>query len=261
MHTYNIEKMHAFLRGYGSAGNMPQTLCALAFARKMHEGANRRDGQPYIVHPLTMACDAISMGIHDDNIIAATLLHDVIEDCDVSLADLPVNDQVRDTVRLLTFQVRDGETKPIALNRYYTDILDSHDAVIIKLLDRCHNVSSMAGTFSRDKLNSYIDETRTYVLPMLRKAKDRYPNDADLLFLMKYHILSVIDSIEATIQAYSITPQCCAVYCERKCVNRITNERGVGFCGLEAIAVTEDGICGDYNPNIDDTEVNSYAQR
>lgn len=77
-------------------------------------------------------------------------------------------------------------------------LLQSREATLTKLLDRCHNVSSMAGTFSREKLRAYIDETRQYVLPMLRKAKRVYPEDADVLFILKYHIVSVVDSIDAT---------------------------------------------------------------
>lgn len=71
-----------------------------------------------------------------------------------------------------------------------------------KLIDRCHNVSSMAGTFSVEKLKSYIDETRHYVLPLLRKVKNRYPEDSDILFVLKYPIVSVVDSIDATIRVF-----------------------------------------------------------
>ena len=40
------------------------------------------------------------------------------------------------------------------------------------------------------------------MLPLLKKAKVTYPNDADILFVLKYHICSVVDSIEATMMAY-----------------------------------------------------------
>ena len=60
----------------------------------------------------------------------------------------------------------------------------------------------MAGTFSVAKLKAYIEETRHYVLPLLKKAKSVYPEDADILFLLKYHIVSVVDSIDATIQVF-----------------------------------------------------------
>ena len=60
----------------------------------------------------------------------------------------------------------------------------------------------MAGTFSKEKLRSYIEETRRYVYPLLRKAKQIYPDQADILFVLKYHMTSVVDSIEATMEAY-----------------------------------------------------------
>ena len=166
--VFSPDKMYTYIRGFATALRMEQTLKALTFSREKHQGQLRKSGEPYIVHPLTMACDAMSMGIKDDNIIATILLHDVCEDCGVSLQELPVNDVVRRGVQLMTFTVLDGETKEIAKTRYYNMLIQSKEAVITKLIDRCHNVSSMAGTCSIEKLKSYIDETRTYVLPLLR---------------------------------------------------------------------------------------------
>lgn len=199
---YNAEKMYTYLRGYLTGKDMQQSLCALGFARKKHEGQHRKSGEPYVVHPLTMACNALSLGINEDEVIATILLHDVVEDCGVSLDELPVNDTVRHAVDLMTFKVMDGETKESAKVRYYNLIPTSKQAVLTKLIDRCHNVSSMAGTFSIEKLKSYIEETRTFVIPLLRKAKDSYPEYSDALFALKYHIVSVVDAIDCTIQAY-----------------------------------------------------------
>ena len=56
-----------------------------------HEGQQRKSGEPYIVHPLTMACNALALGIRDDKVVATILLHDVCEDCDVSLKELPIS--------------------------------------------------------------------------------------------------------------------------------------------------------------------------
>lgn len=200
--VFSPDKMYTYIRGFATALRMEQTLKALTFSREKHQGQLRKSGEPYIVHPLTMACDAMSMGIKDDNIIATILLHDVCEDCGVSLHELPVNDVVRRGVQLMTFTVLDGETKEVAKTRYYNMLIQSKEAVITKLIDRCHNVSSMAGTFSIEKLKSYIDETRTYVLPLLRQAKDHFPEESDRLFTLKYHITSVVDAIDLTMQAY-----------------------------------------------------------
>lgn len=196
------DKMYTYIRGYASGAEMTQTLKALSFAREKHEGQMRKGEEPYIIHPLTMACNALSIGIKEDNIIATILLHDVCEDCGISLEELPVNDIVRRGVELMTFRVMEGETKEIARNRYYNELLENREASITKLIDRCHNVSCMAGAFSKEKLKAYIEETRQYILPLLRKVKQKYPEEANALFVLKYHIVSVVDSIDATIQIY-----------------------------------------------------------
>lgn len=198
--NFNAEKMYTFIRGFASGREMKQTLCALSFAREKHKDQLRKSGEPYIVHPLTMACHALALGISDDTIIATILLHDVCEDCGVALSELPVNDAVRHAVDLMTFRVEPGETKEIAKTRYYNELLSCREAALTKLVDRCHNVSSMAGTFSVQKLHAYIEETRHYVLPLLRKVKDRYPEESNILFVLKYHITSVVDAIDETLR-------------------------------------------------------------
>ena len=202
---FNAEHMYTYIRGFATGAMMPETLQALVFAREKHNGQTRKNGDPYIIHPMTMACEAMSLGIRDDGVVATILLHDVCEDCDVGISDLPVGEKTRHSVELMTFKVMPGETKEVAQNRYYNMILQDRAATLTKLLDRCHNVSSMAGVFSVDKLKAYIEETKLYVLPLLRKAKQTYPGDSDILFVLKYHIISVIESIGATMKVFENT--------------------------------------------------------
>ena len=100
---YNHEKMYTYIKGFATGAGMKETLKALSYAREKHSGQLRKSGQPYIVHPLTMACDAISMGIKDDSVVATILLHDVCEDCGVSVAELPFSNAVKQGVELMTF--------------------------------------------------------------------------------------------------------------------------------------------------------------
>jgi len=193
---YNIDMMYVHIHDFAVSRQMEQTVQALSFARKMHSGQYRKSGEEYIIHPLTMACHAISLGMDDDTLISTILLHDVCEDCGVSPQELPVSQEVRYGVELMTFTVLEGETKDAAKRRYYDRLGENKTAAVTKLIDRCHNVSTMAGTFSKEKMKAYIEETREYVLPLLYRTRERYPDLAGVLFSIHYHITSVIDAAE-----------------------------------------------------------------
>ena len=193
---YNIDRMYAHIHEFAVSRQMEQTVQALSFARKMHSGQYRKSGEEYIIHPLTMACHALSLGMADDTLISTILLHDVCEDCGVSPQELPVSPEVRRGVELMTFTVLDGETQDAAKRRYYDRLGENKTAAVTKLIDRCHNGSTMAGTFSKEKMKAYIEETREYVLPLLCRTGERYPDLAGVLFSIRYHITSVIDAAE-----------------------------------------------------------------
>lgn len=194
---FNSDKMYTYLKGFAMSRNWNNTISALYFARDMHRGQLRKSGEPYIVHPLTMANHAIALGVEEDAIVAAILLHDVCEDCGVTPSRLPVSTEVQEAVRLLT------RVKGEPLEPYYRQIGENRVAAIAKLFDRCNNVSTMAGVFTLSKMEEYIQETNMYVLDLLRTSKNSWPNDSDLFFVLKYHISSLVDGLEACMQAAS----------------------------------------------------------
>jgi GTP pyrophosphokinase len=144
-----------------------------------------------------MACHAHALGIREDKILATILLHDVCEDCGVAPEELPFSEEVREAVRLLSFQAKPGETRTEAKKRYYAAIAENRIARIVKILDRCNNISTMASSFTQKKLVAYVNETETYVMPMLEEAKYAIPEYADAFYLLKYHMRSVLESIKA----------------------------------------------------------------
>ncbi len=89
-----------------------------------------------------MACHAHALGIREDKILATILLHDVCEDCDVAPEELPFSEEVREAVKLLSFQVKSGETRADAKKRYYAEIAGNRITRIVKILDRCNNIST-----------------------------------------------------------------------------------------------------------------------
>lgn len=208
---FDSGRMFTFIRGYSMGKGWTETQKALNYARKYHREQVRKSGEPYIIHPLTMACQAISMGIDDDCIIASLLYHDVPEDCGVSVNDLPCNDDVREIVDLLTYRKpdiyfeKDGEGISIkeVKKSYYSKISKNGRASVCKIIDRCNNVSSMSGVFTHEKLLSYIEETNDYVMPLLKSTKEDFPEYSNILFLLKYHIVSVLTSINGILEADS----------------------------------------------------------
>ena len=189
---FDEQHMYTYVKTYANVREMPQTVKALAFAREQHKGQVRkgRDNVPYIYHPLLMACHALALGLDDDDIVAASLLHDVCEDCGVSPDELPAGDTVKTAVRLLTKEPGYDEEE------YYRSISENQIATMVKLLDRCSNVSGMAAGFFRDKLAEYIRETERLVYPLLDRAKTEYSMYSNQLFLIKYHMSSVVEAVK-----------------------------------------------------------------
>ena len=194
---FSEEHMYNFISRQIKKYNLPQTEIALPLMKKLHDGQTRKGTEhiPYIYHPLLMACHACALGLREDDLLASILLHDVCEDCGVTPDDLPVNDTVKNTVRLVSFEIRDGETDETAHDRYYADIKKDRLATIVKVIDRCNNVSTMMGSFDRDRMVAYISETEKYVFPLMNELKFGFDGKYyDVAFLIKYHLLSVIDN-------------------------------------------------------------------
>ncbi|MBQ6163029.1 MAG: helix-turn-helix domain-containing protein [Clostridia bacterium] len=199
---FREENMYMRMRATAQTEGFAQTYRALPYMRERHEGQFRKKRKysseqvRYINHPLLMACQAYALGIRDDALLAAVLLHDVVEDTGVRADELPFDDEVRELVELVSFCVPEGMTKLQAKEEYFARIAENGKACLIKLLDRCNNVSTMAGVFPRKKMLEYIEETEKYILPLANVLKQQYLEYGDAAFLLKYHIVSVIEAIK-----------------------------------------------------------------
>ncbi len=176
----NVDKMYTYLRGYLVGANMNESMKALGFARQQHSLQTRKDGTPYIVHPLAMACYAVALGLKDDNIIATILLHDVPEDCGIPVEFLPVNSTIRNAVKHMTITKFDTDVDKVETKcRYFNELLESREALICKALDRYNNLSDAPLSLSDDAVAKNIAETEVLLLPVLKSAKSVHPDLAD----------------------------------------------------------------------------------
>lgn len=199
---FQEENMFTRLRSTASSEKLNETYRALQYIRERHAGQFRKQGMfskekvLYINHPLLMACHAHALGIRDDALLASILLHDIVEDTGVTAEELPFSDEVKIIVGLLSFSVPEGKTKEEAKAEYYRKISENGKACVVKVIDRCNNVSTMAGSFSKEKLEEYINETEKYVIPLTTVLKNMYPEYSDISFLIKYQIIGLIETIK-----------------------------------------------------------------
>jgi len=198
---FSVNNMFKKIRDFARARQMQNTLKALRIMEKYHEGAYRKGAEkvPYIIHPLMISCHAFALDIADDILIPACLLHDVLEDTDATEKDLEMPVEVIEAVKLVSFDDSIADSKDNAKEIYYKKIGENRVAAMVKLLDRCNNISTMATGFTRVKMADYIDETEKYVMPLLDKVKYEYDEYYNATFLLKYQMLSVLETLKRTL--------------------------------------------------------------
>ena len=88
------QRLEDTVRRYNPGANFELIRSAFRFAEEHHRGQNRKDGSPFITHPLAVA-QIVAEELHlDSESIAAALLHDVVEDTPTTLTDLTAEGQL-----------------------------------------------------------------------------------------------------------------------------------------------------------------------
>ena len=186
-----------FLRDVCADGCHPNLARALGFALEKHRGQTRKSGEPYIIHPLSLAYDAFMLGIDDDVLLAALVLHDILEDTPTLVTELPVDDETRRVIECLTLRVLSGESKFDGKKRYFETIFGNKYATIGKGLDRRNNLGTMAETMPKASIVKNCFESKFMLLPMLEDARLKWPEYSKLLN-------TIITDINALVKVLSV---------------------------------------------------------
>ena len=145
---------------------------ALGFAEESHQGQYRKSGDDYIVHPVEVAKMLMDMKMDTDTIVAG-LLHDVVEDTLIPIADIKYN--FGDTVATLV----DGVTKLKALpngtknqaeniRKMILAMAENIRVILIKLADRLHNMRTLK-FMKPEKQQSISKETLDIYAPLAHR--------------------------------------------------------------------------------------------
>ena len=130
--------------------DMGRIEAAYNMAKLAHSGQLRKDGSPYVTHCVAAADIAADMGLDEDSIVAA-LLHDVIEDTDLTHSDIakqfgePVANIVEGVTKLTRVQYTSKEDEQMEnLRKMLMAMAKDIRVILIKIADRLHNMRTMA---------------------------------------------------------------------------------------------------------------------
>ena len=129
--------------------NLELIELAVKYADAKHEYQKRKDGSPYIIHPLAVAEIVAEMGLDTDAVLGA-LLHDCIEDTDASHDDIAklfsptVAELVEGVTKLTRTDFTSREEKQMEnLRKMFMAMSKDIRVVLIKIADRLHNMRTM----------------------------------------------------------------------------------------------------------------------
>jgi guanosine-3',5'-bis(diphosphate) 3'-pyrophosphohydrolase len=143
-------------------------------ARDAHEGQTRSSGEPYIIHPVAVARILAEMRL-DLETLQAALLHDVIEDTEVSKEDLEtkfgaaVAELVDGVSKLDKLKFRDRkEAQAENFRKMILAMVQDIRVILIKLSDRTHNMRTL-GALRPDKRRRIARETLEIYAPLAHR--------------------------------------------------------------------------------------------
>ncbi len=164
---------------------------AYLMARLLHKNQKRKDGQPYIVHPVEVAIILANLGF-DEDVVSAGLLHDVVEDCGYTLGQIAseFNQNVAELVDCVSaidkakyvqdendiYEIESFEKASIEEQSFKKLIAIGKKnplGFFIKFADRLHNLRTIS-TFEFPKQLEKVRETEKWILPIAKILQAKY---------------------------------------------------------------------------------------
>ncbi len=165
-----LEKIQA----YTNDPDLDLIVRAYEFACKAHEGQFRDSGEPFIIHPVEVAEILVELQL-DETFIAAALLHDVVEDTDVTLEviEKEFGEEIAQLVNGVTklskikFKSRE-EHQAENLRKMFLAMAKDIRVILIKLADRLHNMRTLRYT-TPEKQKRKAEETLEIYAPLAHR--------------------------------------------------------------------------------------------
>ncbi len=164
----------AALRRHYANPDESVVTAAYEVARRSHQGQFRKSGEPFITHPLAVAQILADYGLDADT-LAAALLHDTVEDTDLTLEDVerqfgPDVARITDGVTKLDrikFNTRE-EAQAATIRKMVVAMAQDVRVLIIKLADRLHNIRTIS-SLPEEKQREKATETLEIYAPLAHR--------------------------------------------------------------------------------------------
>jgi len=175
----DINSLVAKAREYLPDDGVALVRAAYEFASQAHQGQMRKSGRPYLEHPLHTAVTLVDLHLDADT-LAAALLHDVPEDCGISLDEIEAKfgPQVAKLVdgvtklNRLTSRTEAGEPElkfqSANLRKMLIAMAEDLRVILIKLADRLHNMRTL-GALPLEKRQAIAQETLEIYAPLAHR--------------------------------------------------------------------------------------------
>ena len=169
-----IDSLAHRLRAYLSEDQINQVRRSYYYAEQAHEGQKRMTGEPYIGHPLAVACILADMHM-DHQSLTAAMLHDVIEDTGISKDAISEQfgnavAEIVDGVSKLTHMHFENKTLAQAENFQKMVLAMAKDirVILVKLADRLHNMRTLS-VLRPEKRRRIAKETLDIYAPIAQR--------------------------------------------------------------------------------------------
>ena len=147
---------------------------AYDYALKLHKDQSRKSGEPYIIHPLNVACILSNLEL-DDETICAALLHDVVEDTPITIEEIEkefgtaIAEMVAGVTKLGTLRYVSSEDRQMEdYRKMFLAMGKDIRVILIKLADRLHNMRTLK-YLSKDRQIANARETMELYAPLANR--------------------------------------------------------------------------------------------
>jgi len=167
---------------YSHTKNNQNINQAIDFSENYHQDQFRKSGEPYIIHPISVASIVCAYG-GDEQMVIAALLHDVVEDtpCEIEEIVEKFGKEIADLVSGLTkiIEIRDEELLPstsdekliasaLSFRKMLLASISDVRVLVIKLCDRLHNMLTL-NALNKDKQKRISEETLVVYVPIAHR--------------------------------------------------------------------------------------------